>query len=199
MGKDIRMYSEDLPDIGITKPQAEPDLDFERAPVTDVDEDDIAAADPEEALEPTAAPPESYSVELDNTLVGYVETFNARDWEGVSDLLAEDVTSEFFGASKAEELIDGMTDLILRYPTLVVTRGDLGRDPIAAAWLLDQELNRYGLVGYFRFELDDSDEPLIENLEYIMEIPDTPNAVLEPPEVSDIAEWDDWSLAESGE
>jgi hypothetical protein len=54
-------------------------------------------------------------------------------------------------------------------------------------------------VGYFRFELDDSDEPLIENLEYIMEIPDTPNAVFEPPEVSDIAEWDDWSLAESGE
>lgn len=199
MGKNIRMYPEDLPDIGIAKPQAEPDLDFERAPVTDVSEEDIAAADPEETLAPTAAPPESYGVELDNTLVGYVETFNARDWEGVSDLLAEDVTSEFFGASKAEELIDGMTDLILRYPTLVVTRGDLGRDPIAAAWLLDQELNRYGLVGYFRFELDDSDEPLIENLEYIMEIPDTPNAVLEPPEVSDIAEWDDWSLAESGE
>lgn len=190
---------EDLPDIEITKPQVDPGLDFEGATVTDVNEDDIALAVPEEALAPTGALPESYSVELDNTLVGYVETFNARDWEGVSDLLAEDVRSEFFEASMAEELIDGMTDLVLRYPTLVVTRGDLGHDPIAAAWLLDQELNRYGLVGYFRFELDDSDEPLIENLEYIMEVPDTPNAVFEPPEVADIAEWDDWSLAESGE
>jgi hypothetical protein len=166
---------------------------------------DITAADPEEAPAPTGEPsptaplPESYSVELDNTLVGYVETFNARDWEGVTDLLAEDVTSEFFEASTAEELIDGMTDLILRYPTLIVTRGDLGHDPIAAAWLLDQELNRYGLVGYFRFELDDGDEPLIEILEYIEEVPDTPNAVFEPPEASEIAEWEDWSLAESGE
>lgn len=194
---------EDLPDI--TQPQVDPDFDFESDPVSDVDEDDIAAADPEEALAPTGEPspttplPESYNVELDNTLVGYVETFNARDWEGVSDLLAEDATSEFFQAANAEELVEGMTELLLRYPTLVVTRGDLGNDPVAAAWLLDQELNRYGLVGYFRFELDDGDEPLIENLEYIEEVPDTANAVLEPPEAADIAEWEDWSLAESGE
>jgi hypothetical protein len=202
------MYSknpEDLPDFDIAQRQAEPDLDFESDPITKVDEDDIAAADPEKALAPTGKPsptaplPELYSVELNNTLVGYVETFNARDWEGVTDLLAEDATSEFFQAANAEDLIEGITDLVLRYPTLVVTRGDLGNDPVAAAWLLDQELDRYGLVGYFRFGLDDGDEPLIENLEYIEELPDTPNAVFEPPEASDIAEWDDWSLAESGE
>jgi len=192
---------EDLPDIDITRPQADPDLDFDSDPLTDVDE----AADPEEALTPSGEPspkaplPESYSVELDNTLVGYVDSFNARDWDGITDLLAEDATSEFFQAANAEELVEGMTGLLLRYPTLVVTRGDLGNDPVAAAWLLDQELDRYGLVGYFRFELDDGDEPLIENLEYIEEVPVTPNAVFEPPEASEIAEWEDWSLAESGE
>jgi hypothetical protein len=195
VGKKNRMYPlnpEDLPDI--SQPQFEPDLDFKSDPVTDVDEDDILA-DPKE----TSTPPESYSVDLDNTLVAYVETFNARDWEGVSDLLAADVTSEFFQAANAAELIEGMTDLILRYPTLVVTRGDLGHDPIAAGWLLDQELNRYGLVGYFRFELDDGDEPVISNLEYIEELPDTTDAVLEQPEAFEIAEWEDWNLAESGE
>jgi hypothetical protein len=30
-------------------------------------------------------------------------------------------------------------------------------------------------------------------------MPDTPNAVLEAPEGSEIAEWEDWSLAESAE
>ncbi len=161
------------------------------------EEDWIDVAPTEPALtEPFAA---SYSVDRDNQLVGFVERFNARDWEGVSDLLAEDVTSDFFQATTAEDLIEGMIDLMLRYPTLVVTRGDLGHDPVAAAWLLDQDLERYGLVGYFRIEVDEGDEPLIANLEYIEEVPDTPNAVFESPEGTEIDEWEDWNLAESGE
>lgn len=196
---------EDLPDIYIPEPQAEPEIELERAPVTDVNEDDIAASDPEGPLPPTGerSPTEplapSYSVARDNSLVGFVDTFNSRDWEGVSDLLAEDVTSDFFQATTAEDLVEGMIDLMLRYPTLVVTRGDLGHDPVAAAWLLDQDLERYGLVGYFRIEVAESDEPLIANLEYIEEVPDTPDTVFEPPEGTEIDEWEDWSLAESGE
>ncbi|MEX1091693.1 MAG: hypothetical protein WEF28_00920 [Acidimicrobiia bacterium] len=195
---------EDRPDAGIPSSRDEPDIDPVNGPAK-VDEDDIAAAGPEEALAPTGEPSPtepfaaSYSVDRDNSLVGFVERFNARDWEGVSDLLAEDVTSDFFQATTAEDLIEGMIDLMLRYPTLVVTRGDLGHDPVAAAWLLDQDLERYGLVGYFRIELDDNDEPLIANLEYIEEVPNTPDAVFEPPESTEIDEWEDWNLAESGE
>jgi hypothetical protein len=187
------------------KPSELPDIDLENDLITEVDEDDIAVADPEEALAPTGEPSpteplaESYTVHLDDALVGFVDAFNARDWEGVSDLLAEDVTSQFFQATNAEDLVEGTTDLMSRYPTLVVTRGDLGHEPVAAAWLLDQDLNRYGLVGYFRIELDESDEPLIGNLEYVEEVPDNPEAVLEPPEVAEIAEWEDWNLADSGE
>ena len=196
---------EDSPDAGIAPSQDGPDIGFAIDPVTEVDEADTAAAGAEEALtitgEPSPTEPlvPSYRVDLDNSLVGFVEAFNARDWEGVSDLLAEDVTSDFFQATAAADLIEGMIDLMLRYPTLVVTRGDLGHDPVAAAWLLDQDLERYGLVGYFRIEIDESDEPLIANLEYIEEVPDTPEAVFEPPEGTEIDEWEDWSLAESGE
>ncbi len=197
--------SEDRPDAGITLPADEPDIDHLNGPVTEVGEEDIAAAGPEEVLAPTGKPspteplPASYSVDRDNSLVGFVERFNARDWEGVSDLLAEDVTSDFFQATTAEDLIEGMIDLMLRYPTLMVNRGDLGHDPVAAAWLLDQDLERYGLVGYFRVEVDEGDEPLIANLEYIEEVPDTPEAVFEQPEGTEIDEWEDWNLTESGE
>jgi hypothetical protein len=196
---------EDYPDAGTTSSQYEPDIDLVNDPVTEVGEEDTAASGPEEALAPTGEPSPtdppipSYSVDRDNSLVGFVEAFNARDWEEVSDLLAEDVTSDFFQATTAEDLIEGMIDLMLRYPTLMVTRGDLGHDPVAAAWLLDQDLERYGLVGYFRIELDDNEEPLIANLEYIEEVPNTPDAVFEPPEGTEIDEWEDWNLAESGE
>ncbi len=172
-------------------------IDLVSDPVSQIDEDIAATED--DALAPTEPLVPSYAVDRDNSLVGFVETFNARDWEGVSDLLAEDVTSDFFQATTAEDLIEGMIDLMLRYPTLVVTRGDLGHDPVAAAWLLDQELERYGLVGYFRIELDEGDEPLIANLEYIEEVPDTPDAVFESPEGTEIDEWENWNLAESGE
>lgn len=189
---------EDRPDSGTTPSQDEADIDLDNDSLTEFDEDDLVA-EGEQALVHTDPVAPSYSVDRDNSLVGFVETFNARDWEGVSDLLAEDVTSDFFQATTAEDLIEGMIDLMLRYPTLVVTRGDLGHDPVAAAWLLDQDLERYGLVGYFRIEVDESDEPLIANLEYIEEVPDTPEAVFEAPEGTEIDEWEDWSLAESGE
>ncbi|MGF1617351.1 MAG: hypothetical protein ACFCU2_06020 [Acidimicrobiia bacterium] len=184
------------PDPGISLSHEETDLDPVNEPVEEGRDEDLAPTGVSEPTEPFAA---SYSVDRDNSLVGFVERFNARDWEGVSDLLAEDVTSDFFQATTAEDLIEGMIDLMLRYPTLVVTRGDLGHDPVAAAWLLDQDLERYGLVGYFRVEIDESDEPLIANLEYIEEVPDTPNAVFESPEGTEIDEWEDWNLAESGE
>ena len=187
---------QDRPDPGLPPSQDEPDTDLVNDPVEEVWEEDGAPTGEPAPTEPFVA---SYSVDRDNSLVGFVERFNARDWDGVSDLLAEDVTSDFFQATTAEDLIEGMIDLMLRYPTLVVTRGDLGHDPVAAAWLLDQDLERYGLVGYFRIEVDESDEPLIANLEYIEEVPDTPNAVFESPEGTEIDEWEDWNLAESGE
>ncbi|CAN5875022.1 hypothetical protein BH23ACT4_BH23ACT4_00020 [soil metagenome] len=189
---------EDRSDAGSPPSHDEPDIDLEDDFMTEVDESEIAATEVD-VLAPTETLAPSYSVDRDNSLVGFVETFNARDWEGVSDLLAEDVTSDFFQATSAEVLIEGMIDLMLRYPTLVVTRGDLGHDPVAAAWLLDQDLERYGLVGYFRIEVDEGDEPLIANLEYIEEVPDTPDSVFEPPQGTEIDEWEDWNLAESGE
>lgn len=194
-------WDEDAPD----REDVPAAIDFETDPVIALDEDqldedaveaDLAPLDEPAAMEPLSTPENAL---LDDVLVGFVDLFNARDSEALSEMLAADASSEFFQGSTREEILEGMTDLSLRYPTLVLTRGDLGSDPIAPAWLLDQEDDSYELVGFFRVAIDETDEPSIVSVDYIDEVPDTGEAILEPPEGSERNEWEDWSITDSGE
>lgn len=132
------------------------------------------------------------NAELDNTLDELVDMVNGRDFEGLSELLASDVEAGFLGETSREGVLDGFNDLLLRYPTLLLTRADLGEDPLVAVWVFDNEADRFDAFGYITVEMDDSGGSLIETIDYVDELPDSEDLVVEAPERSDLPEWDEW-------
>lgn len=124
----------------------------------------------------------------DNVLDSFIELVNARDFEAVCDLMAEDAEAPFLDATTAAGIAEGLGDLVLRYPTLVLTRGELGTEPIVATWIFHQDHDAYGLAGYFTAGWSDGDEPLIERLEYVEEFDDPDDLLVEAPEESEIPE-----------
>lgn len=132
------------------------------------------------------------NADLDNALDEFVERVNARDLDGLGDLLASEVEAPFLQEASRTGAVAGLNDLILRYPTLTLTRGDRGSDPIVAAWLFDTDQDRYDLVGYFSFELT-ATGALIQRLDYIEEFSDSDDLIVESPDRTELAEWDDWS------
>ena len=164
------------------------DLESDPVDVRDVIEEDESQTDlsPDElgAID---------NVELDNVLDEFVEVFNARDLDGLGELLAPDAQSGLLGESSRTGVVEGFNDLLLRYPTLLVTRGDIGSDPIVAAWIFDQEADRFDPFGYFTLELGDSGEGRLQRVEYWDELPVSEDVVVEAPDRSDLPEWEDWS------
>jgi hypothetical protein len=130
---------------------------------------------------------------LDNILDEFVDVLNGRDLDGLSDLLAADAEAGFLGESSRDGLVDGFNDLFLRYATLLVTRGESGPDPIVAVWIFDREADRFDPFGYMTFETSDDDAALIQRIEYIDELPDSEDLVVETPVRSELGEWEDWS------
>lgn len=136
-----------------------------------------------------SVPPQSEEDVLDE----FVEILNARDLEGVAELLAPEVTSTVFGGGTPETVVEGMSDLLLRYPHLVTSRGEVGEEPVVVLWLPDEE-ERYRAVGYLDFAFEGG---LIEHLEYVDEVPS--DLLAEEPEGDELAEWDRWPGWDSGE
>jgi hypothetical protein len=66
------------------------------------------------------------NADLDNTIDELVDVLNGRDLDGLSELLAADVEAGVLGESSRDGVVDGFNDLFLRYPTLLVTRGEIG-------------------------------------------------------------------------
>ncbi len=128
---------------------------------------------------------------LDSALVEFVELLNARDLDDLAEMMASEVEAEFLGETSRGGVVGGLNDLLLRYPSLLLTRGDLGRQPIAVAWVFDPDDKRYDALGYFLVTLDDSD--LLKSLEYVGGLPDSENLVVETPEEADLPEWEEWS------
>lgn len=163
---------------------------------------DILDAAPEPVQDDGSVPDEPRwriaNADLDNTLDEFIERVNARDLDDLSELLAPDAEADFLGEMNSDGIIDGLEDLTLRYPTLVVTRGDLGREPIVVAWLFDQGEDRYDLVGYFTVEPAPPNDGLIQRLAYIEELPETDELVVETPDKVELQEWEDWSTFEEG-
>ncbi|MBT8166238.1 MAG: hypothetical protein HKO63_01750 [Acidimicrobiia bacterium] len=137
----------------------------------------------------------------------FVDFFNARDLEAVRELLDAEVSAPFFGGNEAETVMQGIGELILAYPGIVVTRGELGDEPVVVAWIPGQQ-RVYRRMGYFRFTfIDDGengDDPgavdgelKIEHIDYSDEIDDG-SLLVEEPDPADMAEWESWQEWDEG-
>lgn len=129
------------------------------------------------------------------TLDELVDYFNARDLDGFSELLDAEISAPFFGGSGRETVMQGLGELILGFPGIIVTRGELGEEPVVVAWIPGQQRN-YQRTGYFRFTFVDGDpiddgELLVEHIDYSDEIDDG-SLLAEEPDASDLAEWESW-------
>ncbi|HEX6220900.1 MAG TPA: hypothetical protein VF115_07385, partial [Acidimicrobiia bacterium] len=60
-------------------------------------------------------------------------------------------------------------------------------------WIFDREADRFDRFGYMTFETNDDEEGLIQGIEYIDELPDSEDVLVEDPERSELPEWEDWS------
>ncbi len=133
------------------------------------------------------------NADLDNLLDEFVDVVNGRDLDGLGELLAADAEAEFLGEMSGRGVADGFNDLFLRYPTLLVTRGDIGSDPIVAVWIFDRVADRFDPFGYMTLEVSDSEDPLIQRVVYTDELSNVEDLVVETPERSELPEWEDWS------
>ena len=143
-----------------------------------------------------------YSVE-EAALDELVDYFNARDLEGMRGLLHVDISAPFFGGSGGEAVMQGVGELVLAYPGIVATRGELGEEPVVVAWIPGQG-RVYRRMGYFRFTFaadatsDDLDgNANIEHIDYSDE-DDDGTLLAEEPDPSDMAEWESWQEWEEG-
>jgi hypothetical protein len=127
---------------------------------------------------------------IDNVLDEFVDLVNARDFDAVLELCIAEVEAPFLDAGSAADVADGLADLVLRYPTMILTRGELGDDPVIGVWIFRQGEDAYGLAGYLTALLTDDDEPLIERLELVDELDDEEDLVVETPDADEIPEWE---------
>lgn len=170
-------------------PKFDPDVD----PLTidddlaETDDDLLADGFDSDHLDATAReqPPTTVDVDLENAIVEFVERFNARDMEGLTELLTPEATFDL-----TESATPGSIDeLVLRHPDLIFTRGELELSPVAAARILDADTDHYQLCGLLFLE---TDEELIERVVFVDEVP-AGDLVVETPYDSDRPEWEDWS------
>ncbi|HEX6220981.1 MAG TPA: nuclear transport factor 2 family protein [Acidimicrobiia bacterium] len=177
-------------------PESEAGLDFEADEVQVREEAETDGPMEDEYRDDEAS--RIGNADLDNAIDEFVDLLNARDYEGLGDLLASDVEAEFLGGRSRDEVLDGWNDLILRYPTLLTTRADLGSDPIVAIWTFDDEADRFDQFGFLLFEMDETSEGLVQRISYAEEIADSDELVIETPERSDLPEWEEWSELDEG-
>lgn len=104
-----------------------------------------------------------------NVVDEFVDLMNGRDFDELDDLFAA-AEAGFLGGMSREDVVGGLSDLLLRYPTLLVTRADLGSEPLVAVWTFDTEVDRFDSFGFLTFEMTESDEALISRLGYVDEL-----------------------------
>jgi len=122
-----------------------------------------------------------------------VDAFNARDLDGVGELLGEEVTSDVFDGVGVEAALHGLSDLWIRYPRLVASRADCEDDCVIALWL-PGEAGKFRSVGFLELTIEDGS---IEHVTYIDD--DEAELTAEPPDESELAEWFDWAEWDRGE
>lgn len=125
----------------------------------------------------------------------FVEVFNAGDFESLQELMHPEASAPFFDALSAAAIIDGAADLVLRYPGLLATRGEVGDEPVVVLWIPAEQ--GYLRVGYFDFAFTDDDEPLIEHVGY-SDDQYAEDLLAEEPDASEMPEGLDWRQWEEG-
>lgn len=137
----------------------------------------------------------------------FVDFFNARDLEAISELLDAECSAPFFGGNGHDSIMQGIGELVLAYPGIVTTRGELGDEPVVVAWIPGEE-RVYRRMGYFRFtfteEGEGAEDPTIvdgevriEHIDYSDELDDG-TLLAEEPDPEDMAEWESWQDWEEG-
>ena len=131
-------------------------------------------------------------VAVDNASDEFVDLFNARDLDGIADLVTAEVASDLFDGTGVESAVNGIAGLMRRYPQLIATRGEDGNQPIVALWIPDEQ-SQYRLMGYLEMS---TEEELIDRITYV----DTPGTdlLLEEPDPDEMAEWQDWTEWDTG-
>jgi len=129
-------------------------------------------------------------VAVDNASDEFVDLFNARDLDGIADLVTAEVASDLFDGTGVESAVNGIAGLMRRYPQLIATRGEDGNQPIVALWIPDEQ-SQYRLMGYLEMS---TEEELIDRITYV----DTPGTdlLVEEPDADEMAEWQDWDTGE---
>src|SRR5690606_22931062 len=102
------------------------------------------------------------------------EAVNAKDPDMFT--LADDVDIP-------DDMIDRALDVMERWPRLMLGRGEIGLEPVAAVWVPDDD-DRYALVGHLTFHIDHG----VARLEVVDEL--DPELTTAPPPGLEIAEWE---------
>jgi hypothetical protein len=128
----------------------------------------------------------------------FVDVFNARDIEGIAELLADDIDAEFLHVAGSRTVLEGFEGFFIRQPHVLATRGEQGTEPIVALWRPDggdedADSTPFMAVGFLILEFTEHDEPLISRIEYAEELDEV---LVEEPD--DIIEGLDWELADQG-
>jgi hypothetical protein len=137
-------------------------------------------------------PVRDYDPDAESLVDEFVDLFNARDVDGLGELLWSDVDAEFVHEHGSAGALEGLEDLFVRQPYSILTRGEVGNEPIAAVWRPGDE-GGYMQCGFLVFEFSDGDEPLVSRVEYVEEI-DSDDILIEEPD--DVDEGVDWELAD---
>jgi hypothetical protein len=165
------------------------DLEEERLEISEMadGEDELEGSfleDPQRRIE---------NADVDNALDEFIEVVNGRDMDGLAELLAPDAEAGFLDEYSRDGVVSGFNDLLMRNPTTIVTRADFGMDPIAALWAYDREIDGFDPFGYLIFELSETEDGLIQRVDYVEDVGDPDDLVVEVPERSELPEWWDWS------
>lgn len=130
----------------------------------------------------------------DGELIGCVdafnEAFNARDLDGLLDVLHVDCEAPGLG-NDMDNLPDAVEDLWERRPSCVLTRGELDDDAVAVAWELDDEAGWWPVAVLFFAGVTDGQ---IGVLEYGEGPDDLERVIADPPDgdVDEGSRWREW-------
>ncbi len=132
--------------------------------------------------------------------------FNARDFEGFASLLAPDVDCPHFEAVAPGGVSEAFNDVALRYPGILMTRGEIDDDPVAVLWSPAPAPGAHGRqegtfhrMGVLSFTYTDGNETLVDHIAYDDDPDPLENLLAEEPDPGDLPEGVDWMEWEAGE
>lgn len=103
--------------------------------------------------------------ELVNCLDAIIETFNARDLDGLLELVAEDCELPGLAGSDREGFAATLEDLWERRPTCLLTRGELEDEPVGVLWELGEGDTWWSIATVHVAEPNEGDVGLVEFLD----------------------------------